>query len=113
MAVGSREVGTKGGGSEGGGSGYMQGIAAIGGTLNQTHSNVLNTIDYFNKNSQARSAAEKKFAQEATLRGMGQNDRSQNLSALGYLSGERERMQGNANRKGRTFRQALSESIGG
>lgn len=39
-----------GGGGGSGGGGYMQGIAAIGNALNDTHKNVLTTLDYFKQN---------------------------------------------------------------
>jgi hypothetical protein len=107
MAVKSGDFGGSSKGGSGGG-GYMQGIAAIGSTLNQTHSNVQNTLEWVQDDPLTRRMKKASIAQgEADVR---QGDRTQNLTALNYLSGQREMARQSANRM--PFRKAMTKAIG-
>jgi len=67
------------------GAGYMQGIAAIGNALNDTHRNVLGTIDYFRGGGAGEEAQSYRNQMDQTRKQNQLSERQANMGALGLM----------------------------
>lgn len=94
--------------------GYMQGIAAIGNALNDTHGNVLDTLKWmqnWGKNVDPRDMyqLEKDKLREQKRQFNEGTRRHLNQSGIGILQAQRDRAQIGANR--RSFKDAITNAI--
>jgi hypothetical protein len=113
-AIESVDTGGDSGGGGGAGGGYMQGIAAIGNALNDSHRNVENTLARIRGETVTQKEMfeleKDKFGEQKRQFDEGTR-RSLNQSALEMLLGQRQ-LAGQGVRS-RTFKDALSSAMRG